>query len=258
VAGKGNSMLIDHEDEMPSELEAEESKIEDNFAVEDSKIPEKYRNKSLDDVIKMHQEVEKLVGRQAQEVGEVRKLADELIKQNLGQKVQYAEVEPEVDFFENPQRAIQNTVDRHPDVLAAKQAANDFKRMQIQQKLSQEHPDFKQISADPDFVNWVKSSNVRIGLYAKADGEFDYDSANELLSTFKELRGVKTRQVANDGESSRKSNLKAAAVDVGGSGESGKRTYRRADLIRLKMNDPDRYDALSNEIMQAYAEGRVK
>ena len=251
-------MLIDHEDEMPSELEAEEAKIENHNEVEDSKIPEKYRNKNLDDIIKMHQEAEKLIGKQAQEVGEVRKLADELIKQNLGQKVQHAEVEPEVDFFENPQKAIQSTVDRHPDVLAAKQAANDFKKMQIQQKLAQEHPDFQQVTADPEFVNWVKSSNVRMGLYAKADGEFDYDSANELLSTFKELRGVKTRKVASDGESSRKSSLKAAAVDVGGSGESGKRTYRRADLIRLKMNDPDRYEALSNEIMQAYQEGRVK
>ena len=93
-------MLIDNEDEMPSELEAEEAKIQDQVEVDSSKIPEKYRNKSLEDVIKMHQEVEKLVGRQAQEVGEVRKLADELIKQNLGQKVQHAEVEPEVDFFE--------------------------------------------------------------------------------------------------------------------------------------------------------------
>ena len=251
-------MLIDHEDEMPSELEAEEAKIENQIEVDDTKIPEKYRNKNLDDIIKMHQEAEKLIGKQAQEVGEVRKLADELIKQNLGRKVQHAEVEPEVDFFENPQRAIQSTVDRHPDVLAAKQAANDFKRMQIQQKLAQEHPDFQQISADPEFVNWVKSSNVRMGLYAKADGEFDYDSANELLSTFKQLRGIKTKQVATDGESSRKNSLKAAAVDVGGSGESSKRTYRRADLIRLKMNDPDRYEALSNEIMLAYQEGRVR
>ena len=64
-------MLIDNEDEMPSELEAEETKIQDQIAVDDSKIPEKYRNKSLEDVIKMHQEVEKLVGRQAQEVGEI-------------------------------------------------------------------------------------------------------------------------------------------------------------------------------------------
>ena len=46
-------------------------------------IPEKYKGKSLDEIVKMHQEAEKLIGRQAQEVGEVRKLADELIKQQL-------------------------------------------------------------------------------------------------------------------------------------------------------------------------------
>jgi hypothetical protein len=60
------------------------------------------------------------------------------------------------------------------------------------------------------------------------------------------------------GEATRKQNLKAVGVDVGGSGESSKRVYRRADLIRLKMQDPTRYEALSDEIMQAYSEGRVK
>ncbi len=109
-----------------------------------------------------------------------------------------------------------------------------------------------------DFVNWVKSSPVRLDLFAKADGAFDYDSANELLSTFKQLRGVKVKQTSDAGETQRKANLSRATVDVGGSGESGKRVYRRADLIRLKMTDPNRYDALSEEIMQAYADGRVK
>ena len=130
--------------------------------------------------------------------------------------------------------------------------------MQIQQKLAQEHPDFGQIAQDTDFQNWVKSSPVRLGLYAKADGEFDYDSANELLSTYKQLKGIKAKQASEAGETQRKTNLKAASVDVGGTGESTKRIYRRADLIRLKMTDPNRYEALSEEIMQAYAEGRVK
>jgi len=130
--------------------------------------------------------------------------------------------------------------------------------MQIQQKLTQEHPDYGQVASDPDFANWVKSSPVRINLFAKADGEFDYDSANELLTTYKQLRGIKAKQTSDAGETQRKTNLKAAGVDIGGSGESGKRVYRRADLIRLKMTDPNRYEALSDEIMQAYADGRVK
>ena len=253
-------MLIDNPDESQSELDIVESQKLDSIIEQASDdVPEKYKGKHLSDIIKMHQEAEKLIGKQAQEVGEVRKLADELIKQNLAGKPQpIKEEEPEVDFFENPQAAVRKTVDNHPDVLAARQAGQEFKKMQIQQKLAAEHPDFGQIVQDADFANWVKSSPIRIGLYAKADGEFDYDSANELLSTYKQLRGVKAKQTSEAGETQRKSNLKAATVDVGGTGESGKRVYRRADLIRLKMTDPNRYDALSDEIMAAYAEGRVK
>ena len=242
-------MLIDNEQEPLGELEIEESK---------SDLPEKYREKSLEEVVRMHQEAEKLIGKQAQEVGEVRKLADELLKQNLGSKQQQVEVEPEVDFFENPQKAVQNTIDKHPDVLAARQAGMEFKRMQIQQKLAQDHPDYTQVVNDSEFQNWVKSSPIRLGLYAKADGEFDYDSANELLSTFKQLRGVRVKESGQADNAARAKTMKAIEVDSGGSGESSKRVYRRADLIRLKMQDPNRYDALSDEIMAAYAEKRVR
>lgn len=246
-------MLIDNESEPLGELEAEEAKTEAN------ELPEKYRAKSLEEVVRMHQEAEKLIGKQAQEVGEVRKLADELLKQNLSSKQQrIQEEEPEVDFFENPQKAVQATIDKHPDVLAARQAGLEFKRMQIQQKLAQDHPDYSQVVNDSEFQSWVKSSPVRLGLYAKADGEFDYDSANELLSTFKQLRGIKAQQSEKASDASRAKSMKAAQVDVGGSGESSKRVYRRADLIRLKMTDPARYETLSDEIMQAYSEGRVR
>jgi len=250
-------MLVDTEIDTLSEKEP--VKLEETVEQSSNEIPEKYQGKSLDDIIKMHQEAEKLIGKQAQEVGEVRKLADELIKQNINKNQENIQQhEPEVDFFEDPKRAIQNTVDRHPDVLAAKQATLEFKKMQIQQKLSKDHPDYIDIVQNNDFVNWVKESPVRLGLYAKADGEFDYDSANELLSTYKALRSVKSKQVENDGKEVRKQSLKAATVDTGGSGESSRRVYRRADLIRLKMTDPQRYEALSEEIMKAYQEGRVK
>jgi len=243
-------MLVDKEQEPLGEIEIEEAK---------SGLPDKYRDKSLEEVVRMHQEAEKLIGKQAQEVGEVRKLADELIKQNLSSKQQTSQQEePEVDFFENPQKAVQATIDRHPDVLAARQAGVDFKRMQVQQKLTKEHPDYSQVVGDPDFQSWVKGSSVRLGLYAKADAEFDYESANELLSTFKQLRGVQATKAEQTSTATRAKNMKAAQVDIGGSGESSKRVYRRADLIRLKMTDPARYETLSDEIMQAYSDGRVR
>jgi len=253
TAGKGKSMLIDDDKEELGELEIEQQKIEQK-----PELPEKYREKSLDEIVRMHQEAEKLIGKQAQEVGEVRKLADELIKQNLGSRQQTRQEEPEVDFFENPQKAVQRTVDNHPDILAARQVTLEMKRAQIQQRLAQEHPDFGDIAKDQDFANWVKSSPVRIKIFEQADSGYDFDSANELLSTYKQLRSVKQKQTSDDGEETRKQNLRAVGVDVGGSGESSKKVYRRADLIRLKMQDPNRYDALSDEIMAAYAEKRVR
>ena len=247
-------MLVDDEKEEFGELEIEQQKIEQK-----AELPEKYRDKSLDEIVKMHQEAEKLIGKQAQEVGEVRKLADELIKQNLGSRQQQTrQEEPEVDFFENPQKAVQRTVDNHPDILAARQVTLEMKRSQIQQRLAQEHPDFGEIAKDQDFANWVKSSPIRIKIFEQADSGYDYDSANELLSTYKQLRSVKQKQTSDEGEVTRKQNLKAVGVDVGGSGESSKKVYRRADLIQLQLRDPDRYAALSDEIMQAYIEKRVR
>ena len=246
-------MLIDDDKEELGELEIEEQKVSQK-----AELPEKYREKSLDEIVKMHQEAEKLIGKQAQEVGEVRKLADELIKQNLGSRQQTRQEEPEVDFFENPQKAVQRTVDNHPDILAARQVTLEMKRSQIQQRLAQEHPDFGEIAKEQDFANWVKSSPIRIKIFEQADSGYDFDSANELLSTYKQLRSVKQKQTSDDGEVTRKQNLRAVGVDVGGSGESSKKIYRRADLIRLKIQDPNRYDALGDEIMQAYQEGRVR
>lgn len=263
-------MLVDdNEDSTLGELDVVEQltaapKIEEDHGSVADTIPEKYKGKSSQEIIRMHQEAEKLIGKQAQEVGEVRKLADELLKQSLSSNKPAAptEVEPEIDFFEDPQKAIRNSIDKHPDVLAARHSAQEFKKMQIQQKLNHNHPDFGNIVQDPEFAEWVKQSPIRLGLYAKADGEFDYDSANELLSTFKQIKQIKTQevatQVATKGKEALKQSLKAVAVDTGGTGESSKRVYRRTDLIRLRMSDPDRYEALQPEIMAAYADGRVR
>jgi len=251
-------MLIDNEKEELSEFDIVEQKTSQK-AEDQSELPDKYRDKSLDEIVRMHQEAEKLIGKQAQEVGEVRRLADELIKQNLGSRQQQTrQEEPEVDFFENPQKAVQRTVDNHPDIMAARQATLEMKRSQVQQRLANQHPDFGEIAKDQDFANWVKSSPIRIKIFENADAGYDYDSANELLSTYKQLRNVKSKQVSDAGEVSRKQTLRAVGVDMGGSGESSKKVYRRADLIRLKMQDPSRYDALSDEIMQAYIEKRVR
>ena len=228
-------------------------------------LPEKYRGKSAIEIAKMHQEAEKLIGRQANEVHEVRSLADQLLKQQLDSKAKEAkpiEESLEDDFFADPASAVNRQVEKHPAVLEARQAALEMKRMKTAQQLSSKHPDFATIAQDAGFQDWVKSSAIRLNLFAKADAEFDFESADELLSTYKELKQIKqqnqVQQSADVESKSQEQAMKAATVDVGGAGESSRKVYRRADLIKLRMTDPDRYMQLSDEIMQAYQEGRVK
>ena len=264
--------LVDNFEETPSELDIEESNQQQQNEVtqqeaaepkEDTpKVPSKYQGKTLEEIVQMHQEAEKLIGRQAQEVGEVRKLADQLIQNNLAhqntQLPQQNKQTEEVDFFEDPQKAIQRAVESHPDVQAAKQTAAQFKAMQTQQQLAAKHPDFAEVVRDGEFQEWVKASPIRLNMFALADSAYDFNSADELLSTFKQIKGAKAQQTQDAGRQALTKNLKAASVDVGGTGESSQKVYRRADIMNLMMTNPERYEALQPEIMAAYAQGRVR
>jgi hypothetical protein len=117
----------------------------------------------------------------------------------------------------------------------------------------------QEILKDPKFAEWIKASKIRTQLFVAADQQYDADSADELFSLWKERKEV-VQQTVNVEKQGRKQQLKAANTgNAKGSGEgTRKKVYRRADIIKLMKTDPERYQALSEEIFQAYAEGRVK
>jgi len=268
-----DELFESNEQEVVQEITPQEdsTKVEQTQEVntpepEVEELPEKYRGKSAIEIAKMHQEAEKLIGRQANEVHEVRSLADQLLKQQLesNKKVKQEPIEEslEEDFFADPKQAVNRQVEKHPAVIEARQAALEMKKMKTAQQLAAKHPDFGTIAQDAGFQDWVKSSAIRLQLFAKADAEYDFESADELLSTYKEIKQIKqaqqTASAAKVETKAQEQAMKAATVDVGGAGESSRKVYRRADLIKLRMTDPDRYEQMADEIMAAYAEGRVK
>jgi hypothetical protein len=231
-------------------------------------VPEKYKNKSLDEIVRMHQEAEKLIGRQAQEVGEVRKLADSLLKQQLEAKHdKQPEQAQEIDWFDDPQKAINQALESNPVLRQLQeQQAIQVQRAALD-SIEKTHPDFVSVAQSEDFQQWIAGSKARQRLYADANN-YDVDSALELLDNYKSLRGLRqqkeeTSKAADEAlkktdSEGRSKALKAAAVQQGGTGETGKPVYRRADLIRLRMQDPNRYESMADEILNAYAEGRVR
>lgn len=231
-------------------------------------VPEKYKNKSLDEIVRMHQEAEKLIGRQAQEVGEVRKLADSLLKQQLETKHDTQPVQAqEIDWFEDPARAVNQAVENNPILKQLQQQQVQQAQQAALQTIEKSHPDFVSVAQSEDFQQWVGGSKIRQRLFAQAN-DFDVEAAMELLDTYKSLRGNKqakeeTSKAADEtlkkaDSENRARALKTASVQQGGTGESTKPIYRRADLIRLRMQDPRRYEDMADDILAAYNEGRVR
>ena len=244
---------------------AEPQTVEAAPEVQEEETPSKYKGKSVAEIIKMHQEAEKLIGKHAQEVGEVRKLADELIKRQLDtptkEEVKATE-EDEIDFFADPEKAVNKKIDKHPAIQEAKQQTLQLKQMQTMNRLQQDFPNFMQTVADPEFVEWIKGSTVRIQLFNQANANYDFDSAAELLQTWNYVKpkAAPKQEAPQEVRQAQKVAIQQATVDVGGSSQNVNSTkvFRRADLIRLQIQDPDRYAAMQDDIMAAYAEGRVK
>ena len=227
-----------------------------------SNIPEKYQGKSVEELVQMHQELEKFTGKQSTEVGELRKVVDDYIQTQteLSQEApQQQQEEDEIDFFVDPQTAVNRAIENHPKIREAQAYTEQAKKQAALAQLQQQHPDMETVLQDPKFAEWIKASNVRTKLFVQADQEYDYESANELFNLWKEKNQV-VQQTAQAEKAARKNAVKSANTgNARGTGEgTRKKVYRRADIIKLMQTDPDRYMALQPEIMAAYEEGRVK
>jgi len=249
-------------DERPAEDDdsiTESFEETEQFEEEVNSVPEKYQNKSIEELVQMHQEAEKLVGKQSSEVGELRKVVDEYIHQQTQLTQQMNEPVEEIDFFSEPDKAVSNAIENHPSVREAKQVAQEYRKTTALSQLQSKHPEMNTILQDEKFLEWIKGSNVRTRLLQQADQQFDVEAADELFSTWKERQQM-IGTTADAEKSQRKQQVKAASTgSSSGSGEKASRKiYRRADIINLMRTDPARYQALSDEILKAYAEGRVK
>lgn len=250
------------------ELQSSQEVVEENSTteVEEPSIPSKFANKSTEEIIDSYTNLEKELGRKAQEVGELRKLSDSFLQAEVARKNNPQDNTPletkdndDVDFFDDPNKAVNKMIENHPRF-------QEFQQFQAQQaqagakaQLEQTHPDFTDVVQDKAFQEWVQDSPIRMQMFQAADS-YNFDAANELLSNWKDRSMIsKTQEVKQAAETNRKDALKAASTESRSSSGSnaGGKTYRRADLIRLKMEDPSRYEALEDDIYAAYADGRV-
>jgi len=190
--------------------------------------------------------------------------------------------------FAKPVESIARLIAEHPAIkeirdALGKTAANSEveSRTRAAERFNAVHPDAQATLRDPEFQAWVGKSRVRQALLQRAHAQYDFDAGDEVFSTWKELKGARSAttalpaaeaaesaaavQTASDAgralaAAKKAKALAAVAAPTGGGGQAttGKKIFRRADVLRLMETDPGRYEQMADEIGQAYKEGRVK
>jgi len=252
----------------------------DQPAAKDAPAPEKdkpkskFAGKTPEEIEAAYEALEQRFGSQGAELGELRKLTDTIIRSTLPgaqtkpapkQEQEPDTTDPDAEFFINPRAAIKKVLEED-EVLKQLRASNaETQQERAQRVLKSKHADTDDIVKDPEFQEWVKASKVRTALFVQAHQRFDVDAADELFSTYKELRGVKAKQAEatkDAGDDIVESQKRAAGAPSGttSTGESGrgKPTYSRRKIMDLMIHNPEEYAARNEEFLAAYAEGRVK
>lgn len=226
----------------------------------DDNTPEHLRGKSQQEILEMYTSLERKLGEQSEELGSLRKLADQALMtekpaSDLGAPDPGAGSDG-ADFWSDPEGYIKRVV------TEATKPVQELTRKQQQEaaavKLSQDFPNWKDTVADKEFQEWVARSKVRTDLFLRGDSG-DVDAAAELFATWGDLSKAKDSTKASEKKAvERDRKMRAATTEKGSAGIDPRKILNRNDLRELKRTNPDRYNELLPDIRKAYAEGRVR
>jgi len=222
-------------------------------------VPDKFKDKSIADVSKSYEELEKKLGRQAQELGDTRKLADDLLRQELEKNRQTTaqKIEEPTQFdYDNPLESVKKVIQQ--ELAPVREQLKATQDVSTRDKLAQQHPDYMDIAASPEFSDWVNSSPIRVDLYRRANDQLEYNAAVELLDTWKALNPAKETPSKAETQKVTKQKINELSTESGSTGQTSTKTFSRRELINLRATNPNKYYEMAEEIRDAYATGRVR
>ena len=217
-----------------------------------AEIPEKFAGKSIEDVISSYQNLEKDYGRQGQELGQLRGHVDQLLQTTIQKQEPAVQEQEAPSFYDDPENYISRVLEEKLAPLVGR--VNNTEQTQTVNRFNEEYPNWQETVNSSEFHQWVSQSPIRLELHAKAN-QADYNAGKELLDNW-DLQQRASQTTTN---ATQEQKLKDATTETGSTGQTGgRKVYKRHDLIQLRLNDPNKYESMESEIMQAYAEGRVK
>lgn len=255
-----NDELLDDSEELNQELGTVESENNEELEVE---VPEKFKGKSQADIIKSYTELESALGRQAKELGDLRRWSQEQVRRDLEATKKPSKEEDqfdltEDDFIRDPVSATTKLVDKRLERIEKALLATNSNV--AEREFQNKHPDYMEIGASPEFQEWVMKTPYRMNMFERADNR-DFLAADELISMYKE-HSASMKEVNDDVSNAKKADNRSKMKRMAGESEaapsSSKKVYTNQQIIDLKLKDPDKYERMLPEIMKAYQEGRVR
>jgi hypothetical protein len=229
----------------------------------DFSMPEKFAGKSAEEIVQSYTELEKELGRKNNEVGELRKLTDQYLHQELSRQPTDKE-DPTTkedtsigfdDLVDNPTEVIDKVVAKKLE--GVEKRFDELTAAQRAEKFFAANQDYNEISQSQEFYNWVNTSPYRARQLAAAQSG-DFDAAEDLLQGFRDTAQVAKEEAQTAEQNKRDEQLRQASSESAGTGASPDKIYSRSKLMAMYINDPAKYASMREEIDRAYAEGRVK
>lgn len=262
--------MAKYEDYVKDDLstEIEDASTQSEQRQEEATIPERFRGKSPEEIARSYTELEKLMSKQAQDLGTMRKTVDELLALKLPSDVQGAQPSKKPlssdDLYENPDESIRRVVkEESADRIA--QLEQELQKERINkalERLTSQFPTWQQDVRSPEMINWIHEKPYRVRLARAADAG-DMDAAADLFGSYYDSKPKPAKE--KETRADKKRRVQDASLETSGAGvPETVETYSRSGLmekrIAAKRGDAaaQRYlDAHAQSIQQAYAEGRV-
>lgn len=228
-------------------------------------MEKRFEGKTREDVIDMQLNLERLLNRQGNELGQLRRTVDQQT-QLINQRILSDNTKPEAkvtaeSILANPEAAVRTVVS--PEIQRTNERLDKVEVDLARQDFENKNPNYISDVNTKDFQDWVLGSRTRANLLQKLNN-YDFGAGSELWELWDEHQ-----RAAKASENARQSRVSAAVTTIKQSaGEpKGKPTYSRAKLAELQIRamngdmaakarweDP----AFQAEYQAAYAEDRVR
>jgi hypothetical protein len=235
------SDYVQKQDDIQSEIEEAQVQTAERNDIPDS-VRKRFDGKSLDDVLASYANLEAEKSRLGDNLGKVRKQADQLIEMQLAaptaphREDTTESVDPLTvdDLYDDTEGAIARVVEKQTnkrvealEAQLAKQAQNHAKAT-----LNDKFDAWEEEIRSEEFIQWVGESGFRTRLAQQAD-TYDLDAANDLLSEWYSKKNIEEERAQSE---TRSRQLDDATLETSSPGGiESEVTYSRTDIMQKRI-----------------------